>query len=279
MVKRLLVSIEISRPHNMLVAALGVAAGYTISGGSRVAAVWPTALLTALVTGAGNVINDFYDVHIDRVNKPRRPLPSGRMSIRAAAALYSVATALITVVAFALLPGRIAFLIAAWQLSLYLYARWVKKRFIVGNLLVAAVTSSVFLAGAILAGNATAAAVPVAIAAAFVLSRELVKGAEDVDGDRASGVSTVAVVAGTERAVLAASVLMLGLVSAIPSPALAGHYGTLYLWAMETTVVPGLLAAAYMILSRPNKRSFSRASWLLKVEMFFGVLAIGVGRM
>lgn len=279
MFKRLLVSIEISRPHNMLVAAFGVAAGYVISGGDSAAAIWPTALVTALVTGAGNIINDYYDVQIDGVNKPRRPLPSGRMSVRGAGAFYAAATVLITVGAFALLPLRILTLITSWQLALYVYARWVKRMFVVGNLLVAAITSSVFLAGALVTGNVTAAIVPISIAMVFILSRELVKGAEDVEGDRAAGVSTVAVVIGTARTVMAASGLMLVLAAAIPVPTLAGHYGALYLWVMELTVVPGLLAASYMVLKHPGKRSFCRVSWLLKIEMFFGVLAMGVGNL
>jgi geranylgeranylglycerol-phosphate geranylgeranyltransferase len=279
MVKRLLASIEISRPHNMLVAAFGVAAGYVISGGDSREEIWPTALFTALVTGAGNIINDYYDVKIDSVNKPRRPLPSGRMSVRAASVLYITATALITAGAYSFLPPRVFALICLWQLALYVYARRVKRIFVAGNLLVTLVTSSVFLAGALVAENAAAAAVPVAIAMAFILSRELVKGLEDVEGDRAAGVATAAIVVGTERTVMAASGLMLALVCVLPLPTLAGHYGALYLWVMELTVVPGLLAASYLILRHAGKRSFSRVSWLLKIMMFFGVLAMGVGKL
>jgi geranylgeranylglycerol-phosphate geranylgeranyltransferase len=167
----------------------------------------------------------------------------------------------------------------AWQLGLYVYARWAKRKLIVGNLLVATITSSVFLAGALLTQNVAAAAIPVTIAFVFVSSRELVKGAEDLEGDRASGVSTVAVVAGLDRTVVLASAMMLLLAAAIPSPALAGHYGRPYLWVMELAVVPGLLAASYAILKYPGRKSFGRVSWLLKIEMFFGILAMGLGRL
>jgi geranylgeranylglycerol-phosphate geranylgeranyltransferase len=279
MVKRLLVSIEITRPHNMLVAAFSVAAGYIIAGGTMVAELWPAALVTAAVTGAGNIVNDCYDIQIDRINKPRRPLPSGRLSYNYAVWLYGVCTGVITGAAFVFLPLSVSILVVLWQMALYIYARWAKRLYVVGNLLVAAVTSSVFLAGALLAGDVAAAAVPVSIAAVFVMSRELIKGAEDVEGDRESGVSTVAVVKGTDSAVLVASGLMLLLVAAIPAPALTGYYKAPYLWVMELTVVPGLLVATYMILKHPGKRIFCRVSWLLKIEMFFGVLAMGVGKL
>jgi geranylgeranylglycerol-phosphate geranylgeranyltransferase len=279
MVKRLLVSLEISRPHNMLVAAFGVAAGYYLAAGSSYAQIWPATLITAAVTGAGNIINDCFDLQIDKVNKPRRPLPSGRLSLRSAVWLYRVCTVSITVSAVLFLQPSVTVMVILWQMALYGYARWAKKIFVAGNLLVTAVTSSVFLAGALVAGNPEAAAVPIGIAAFFVLSRELVKGAEDVSGDAASGVSTVSVVMGTGSAVVAASGLMLLLVAAIPAPTLAGYYGPPYLWVMELTVVPGLLAASWTLLRYPGKRTFGRVSWLLKIEMFFGVLALGLGRL
>ena len=61
MLKRLLVSIEISRPHNMLAAAFAVSVGYFVSGGRNAGEVLPAAVFAAFVTGAGNVINDYFD--------------------------------------------------------------------------------------------------------------------------------------------------------------------------------------------------------------------------
>jgi geranylgeranylglycerol-phosphate geranylgeranyltransferase len=277
MFKRLLVFIEISRPHNMMVAAFGAVAGYVVSGGRSVAEVWVAALFTALVTGAGNVINDLYDAEIDRVNKPQRPLPSGRMSRRQAAALYVTASALVTLGAFVFLPLRLTALMVTWEAALYVYARWGKRVFVVNNLMVASVASSAFVAGGLVTGNVAAVLLPIGIAFVFVVCRELVKGAEDVVGDRAARVNTAAVVVGVGRTVLWASVLMLVLASAVPLPALTGYYGVFYLWVMELSVVPGLLAATYMILERPQKRTFGRVSMILKVAMFFGVVAMGVG--
>ncbi len=278
MFKRLLVSIEISRPHNMLVAAFSVAAGYFISGGRVAVDVWPAAVITALVTGAGNIINDYHDIRIDRVNKPRRPLPSGRLSVKHAVVMYVAGTVGITVWALTVLPRRVAWLVLLWQLFLFVYARWAKRLFVVGNLLVALIASSAFIAGGLLAGNVLSSIVPFVIAFVFVVSRELVKGAEDVEGDRLSGVDTAATVLGLHRTVLWASALMLTLAAAIPLPTLASFYGRSYLLVMEVAVVPGLIAASYLILKRPEKQTFGRVSWLLKIEMFFGVLAVGLGK-
>jgi len=87
------------------------------------------------------------------------------------------------------------------------------------------------------------------------------------------------VVVGVDTTVLWASTMMLLLVSAIPVPALAGYYGAYYMWGMELAVVPGLLAASYLILERPGHRTFGLISWILKVGMFFGVLAVALGNL
>jgi geranylgeranylglycerol-phosphate geranylgeranyltransferase len=263
----------------MLVAAFSVAAGFYIAGGRAAADLWPAALFTALVTGAGNVINDYHDVPIDRINKPRRPLPSGRLTQKHAVVMYVVATVAITTGVLLFVPFSVAVVICAWQLLLFVYARSAKRVFVLGNLLVALIASSAFLAGGMLAGNPAAAAIPFVIAFVFVVSRELVKGAEDVEGDRAGGVGTAAAVVGLERTVAWAASLMLVLSAAIPLPTVAGYYGRGYLLVMEGAVVPGLILSCLLILKRPEKRIFGRVSWLLKIEMFFGVLAVCLGRL
>jgi len=274
---RLPSTVQILRPHNMLAAAFSVATGYYVAGGDDLVEIVILSLLTAAVTGAGNIINDYHDLSIDRVNKPRRPLPSGRLPAGVARRLYWFIAVPVTVVAFVALPMSVAFVIAIWQVLLFGYAVRIKRVFVVGNVLVAVVTSSAFLAGAILARDAVAAVIPIAIAFLFVLSREVVKGAEDIEGDRAAGVGTVAVVCGVRGAAMIAAATMLVLAAAMPLPAIAGYYGRSYFWVMQGVVVPGLIVSARWMLHEPQRREFSAVSWALKILMFFGILAILLG--
>lgn len=277
MLTRLVAAVEITRPHNMAAAALSVTVGYAVAGGRDVNEALVAAGVTALVTGAGNVINDYFDVSIDRVNKPRRPLPSERLGRRGALVYYAALTVAACVAAAILLPARLAWMVAAWQAALFVYAARAKRVFLAGNVLVAAIASSAFLAGSILAGDPGAAQVPMAIAFVFVLSREVVKGGEDLAGDAAGGVSTLAVRLGPQRAAAVAAGLMLSLAAALPVPALAGYYGPTYFWLMEALVVPLLVVAAVWVVRRPERRAFARVSWMLKAGMFVGILAIAAG--
>ena len=70
---------------------------------------------------------------------------------------------------------------------------------------------------------------------------------------------------------------MVGFTLLLPLPTLAGIYGMGYLLTMGLFVVPGLLAGAWMVVRSPGKRTFSRVSWMLKLGMFFGIIAIALG--
>lgn len=269
--------LEILRPHNMLAAAFAVYAGYHAAGGRGPAGALPLAFLCALATGGGNIANDIFDAGIDAVNKPRRPIPSGRLSVRAAVGWYAAMSAIVAALAVSILSWPVGGLVLAWQASLFVYARWLKRAWPAGNLAVAAISGSALYGGAVVAGRPGAAVLPVAIACAFVACRELVKGVEDLEGDRAAGASTLATIAGRHTAARIASGAMLSVAIALPIPAVVGVYRPAYAWIMLGLVVPALVTGAVVASRGGAKHDFARVSRLLKLAMFAGLAAIIAG--
>ena len=267
----------ILRPHNMLASALAVAAGAFIARHGPVPGWIIVAVLTAVVTGAGNILNDYFDLNVDRINKPNRPLPAGTITPRAALAWYGALTLAVTAAAVWLVPRDVLLLIIAWEVALAVYAAWCKRWLVAGNVLVAAISSSAFFAGAMVAGNARAAVIPAAIAFAFVLCREIVKGAEDIAGDRSGGVHTLAVVLGAPRAGSIAATLMLVLAALMPLPALVSGYHAGYFFVMELMVVPVLLTSALRVAGSAERRDYTTTTRSLKLGMFVGIVAIALG--
>jgi len=82
---------DFARPFTLLPPALGVLSGAVTAWGAHgtkvpltIALILPVlygTLMAAMLNAASNAINQIYDLDIDRVNKPKRPLPSGAMSI------------------------------------------------------------------------------------------------------------------------------------------------------------------------------------------------------
>jgi geranylgeranylglycerol-phosphate geranylgeranyltransferase len=277
--KTVLATIEIVRPHNMIAAAGCILAAYWLSGGSDPSVVvWP-AVFTALVTGLGNLINDYWDADIDRVNKPGRPIPSGRLSRRSVHRAYWFLTIAVAAGMLARLHGPLLFLILSWHVLLYYYARRGKRVAAVGNLLISAIAASAFVGGAALAGDFRR--IPFAVFYAFllVLGRELVKGAEDIDGDRQAGAGTLAVRLGPEKTALWSATVLLVFVASVPIPALIRTYARGYALVMLCLVVPGVLGVTWGVLHSTDRPMLRWASRILKVEMFFGIIAMALGRL
>ena len=79
---------DFARPINGLITALSVAVGGLCAQGPILAdAVLLAALSAVWINAAGNAFNDLIDVDIDLINRPQRPLPAGRITLRTAAFL------------------------------------------------------------------------------------------------------------------------------------------------------------------------------------------------
>ena len=83
--------VELARPFTLMPPALGVLSGAVTAWGAghtkppiTVELLMPVlygTLMAAMLNAASNAINQIYDLAIDRVNKPKRPLPSGTLTI------------------------------------------------------------------------------------------------------------------------------------------------------------------------------------------------------
>src|ERR1700693_1943449 len=88
-------ALVITSPWNCLSAMLAVLVGVHIAAVSMFEVSPLLAALTAgVITGGGNVTNDYFDREIDAINKPRRVLPSHQLTpytaVLLALALYIV---------------------------------------------------------------------------------------------------------------------------------------------------------------------------------------------
>lgn len=82
--------IQLLRPANVVTALADVLAGVAVAGLQHRRALPWLLLATACLYAGGVVLNDFFDRHTDRVERPERPIPSGRVPAAAAAVLGGV---------------------------------------------------------------------------------------------------------------------------------------------------------------------------------------------
>lgn len=204
----ILTLLELVRVRNAAIAFFGVFVGSMLSPyGAPLLVVLTAGLSAALILAGGNAINDYFDVEIDRVNKPRRPIPSGRMN--------SSDTLMIALILFFSGVGMAKHIntyclaIAAFNsVLLILYAKYSKKLLFIANLAVSYLVASVFVYGAAATLNApvmepakfTMIYILAACSFFMTLSREVVKDMEDIEGDRRQYSYTLPILIGAENA-------------------------------------------------------------------------------
>jgi 4-hydroxybenzoate polyprenyltransferase len=123
--------LQLIRPANVATALADVLAGYAVTGlpvDSRLAWLVPAG---ACLYAGGVVLNDVFDRQLDAVERPERPLPSGRISV--ATAGFLGAGLLAAGVLLALGAGRTPAVVAlATALVVLLYDAWGKHRRFIG---------------------------------------------------------------------------------------------------------------------------------------------------
>src|SRR2546427_4082139 len=238
------------RPPNTIMIGLGVVIGEAIGLGKLPGL--PEAVfgfLTASLMMAGTMVaNDVYDVEIDKVNSPQRPLPSGTVRTRDAVVL-AVALS-VAAIAFSALPCLLTFLTALLALALMVYYNTRgKKTGLIGNAVVSFNVALPFFYGG-LAVNSIRPMLFIFSVVAFLanFAREIAKGISDVKGDSLRQVRTLAVVKGTGDAALASAGLFVTAVLLSFLPPFLETISWLYFPPVIAADI-GFLYSAYRLVS------------------------------
>jgi geranylgeranylglycerol-phosphate geranylgeranyltransferase len=260
--------ITITRPINSFVAGLAAIVAYLIDTGTVIPESLLLFFIVALITAAGNVINDFFDAEIDAINRPDRPIPSGEVS-RGAARGFAI-TLFLAGILVSFFTNSLCITIAIFNtLLLVAYASKLKRTPFIGNIVVAYLSASIFLFGGALNGlDGLVRIIPIAAITFFaMLSRELLKDAEDIEGDRAGGADTVPIRIGIKKTTEFALITTVFAVAASFIPYF--WWGVWYLGGIITVDIIIILAALRGLnCETPACVKASMASSLLKAGMF-----------
>lgn len=270
--------LQLARPVNGVIASVSVVLGAFLAKGSISPAVNVAIVAAAafLLLSAGNALNDFYDVEADRINKPARPIPSGRVK-RKSALIFAVA--LFTVgTGSGLFVNRAAFSIACMvSVFLVLYTIALRRLLLVGNLVIGILTGLTFISGGVAVGAIGGAIVPAIFAFLFTTAREVIKDIQDARGDDISGLTSLAVKWGQRRAMYIAFVFLALVIIVSPLPYLLNVYSVYYLICVILGVDLVLVYCMLALLFSLTEKSAARVASLMKFDIFVGLGAIYLG--
>ena len=262
-------------------------------------------LSTVLVAGAGYIINDYFDVKADEINKPHRIIIDRHISRRSAIRWHTVFNFVAIVIGFYL-----GYKIGCWWLGfihlgvtvmLWTYSTFLKKQALVGNLLISIMTALVVMMvwwyepnlenvlkekSSLLYQDLYAFFWGYA-GFAFLLTfiRELVKDMEDIQGDQQDGGYTLPIVWGIHKTKRLTSVLvvvcMLCLLKYQVNEGIlfveqtGGSFFAAPMTRLLFTFVQLPLFFMLILLQKADKPSdFKRISNVVKLIMLIGILLL-----
>ena len=279
-VARLCAFLDLSRPPNGVIAFVSVMLGGLFAVDGQINRLDDVGLLMAafsalLLLAAGNSLNDYCDSEIDRTNKPRRPIPSGRIQRREA--LIAAILLMGAGITLGCLVNRyIAIIVVGVSTSLIGYALWLKRTPMVGNLLVGFLTGLTFIAGGAVFESFRGTLVPATFALLFTTAREIVKDIEDTEGDFKNNANTIAVISKSVAALIA-SIFMGTVILFSPVPYLLGWYSWRYMLMVFIGVDLVLMYLLVQLWKDASKENSLRIQKWMKWDILVGLGAICVG--
>ena len=274
--------IEILRPGNALMGAIVVVL-VAIIDRSFTLPILLAMLAVFFETAAGNVINDYFDYQIDLINKPERPIPSGRISLNAGKNYGYLLFLLGTIcgLLISLLTGNwIPFIIVLIaDVVLYLYAYKLKATPLIGNLAVGFMTGFGFVFAGFSLNNPNIIMISMYLGFfAFVMTtaRELVKDIEDMEGDKAEGARTLPILYGEKITAILASILIIVDCALCPLLYYINIFGFYYLMVIAVAVIL-FIYSAILIIRNQDRSTAAKVSKYLKIGMLIAFVAFIFG--
>jgi 4-hydroxybenzoate polyprenyltransferase len=227
---------------------------------------------TVLIAAAGYIINDYYDIKIDLVNKPERVV-IGKGITRRYAILFHTLLSMSGVFLGLFLGWRIAAINFASVFLLWWYSNDLKRHPFIGNVVVALMTgiAVMLVDGLYKTGN-----IMILIYATFAffmtLVREIIKDMEDLKGDHTFGCRTLPIVWGFRKTkfliygilvVFSLIVLVLNL-----------YYTRLPEYFFLAFLLPPILVLIVRLVRADTKKDFAWLSSFCKLIMILGILSL-----
>jgi 4-hydroxybenzoate polyprenyltransferase len=250
-------------------------------------------IATLAIAAAGNVVNDIYDVDIDKINKPDKVIVGKQISEKKAFTYFIILNCIGVISGFILAnqlgkPGLAATFIIISAL-LYIYSTQLKAMLLTGNIIISLLVAFSLLIVLIfdlypIADNGltatqkqvSAIVLHYAIFAFTInLMREIVKDLEDINGDKKGEIRTLAIAIGRQRTTMLVFAMAVIFIMSIVFYLYTFLYNKqlMVLYFLFLIVAP-LIYFCIRTWGAKSQKEYTTMSVILKVTMFTGICSL-----
>ncbi|KAA0991846.1 geranylgeranylglycerol-phosphate geranylgeranyltransferase [Dyadobacter aurulentus] len=229
-------------------------------------------LSTVCIAAAGYIINDYFDVKIDIVNKPERVVVGRYLKRRWAIGAHQILNVLGAILGLAVSPY--IFVINVFSITLlWFYSERFKRLPFIGNFIVSLLTAMTLLILTVYYPANRHLVFIYAVFSFFIsLVREIVKDMEDIKGDQAHGCRTLPIIWGIPRTRNFLYIVLVLFVFALFVMARVLNNSLLVL--LFILLLLPLLYLAFKLSRADTRRDFREISSLCKIIMLLGLLTM-----
>ncbi len=275
--KKLFYFIQISRPINFTISFFSlIVAGLICNDNLLNMNIFLAGFSAAFIGSAGNIINDIYDIEIDKLNRPERILVSKKISVAEAKLAFIFLNVAAILLAF-LINYTALFIVIISIVTIFTYSALLKKVVLLGNITVSFFTGLAFIYGGASVSNIDAAFIPAIFAFLTNLIRELIKDIEDIKGDSANNVITFPSKFGIDKTKYLVLVLTVVLIIFTSIPYFYMIYKIEFFIIAMTIINPIFIFMIKRLYSSDEVSIMKQCSSLTKVNMIIGLAAIYLG--
>ena len=241
-------------------------------------------LTTLFIAAGGYIINDYFDIHIDEINKPDQNIVGKILSKKTAKSLFFILSGTGIIVGFylaikadVLVMGMVPLFSA---ISLWMYSSFYKRRLFIGNIIVAILCSlSVLIVGLFepeFYRNITYLLWFGILSFLLTLVREMIKDIEDMDGDELSQCKTAPIVLGIKMTKWIITFLIFLTIVYIAFILANNFYENtvINIWFLMGIFFIPLGGLLYLVLTATEKKDYYYASLFSKIIITAGIFTM-----
>jgi geranylgeranylglycerol-phosphate geranylgeranyltransferase len=232
------------------------------------------------ISAASLILNDYFDIEIDRINAPERPLPAGLVTERDVVLLSIVVTMLGFITGYLISLEAFLVVILVWAVG-FLYNWRFKKAGFIGNLMVSFSVGMTFVFGGIAVDKPFELIVwYFAIIVMLInLGEEIAADAMDIEGDSRVGSRSLALVFGRENALKISGAIFLLVIVVSSLPFFLEWLEWIYLFPILLMDILILYSTSKLLDSRiVNRRIYIRWIYLSGLMAFLIFIIIRMVR-
>jgi len=274
-------AIQLFRPELSLAAGICVIVGEIIALGSfpSIHNLFYGFVCGFFISSPALILNDYFDIEVDRINAPNRPLPAGIISPPVVIALTIVVTFIGLVAAAMISLYALIICIILWIIG-FLYNWKLKETGLPGNIMVSCSVATTFILGGIAVGDPWNKIVLTFSIMAFLfdLGEEIAADAMDIKGDKERNSKLIAIKMGREFALIISSILFCLVILISFIPIYFSWLGISYLLMILISDVIIFLSVVKLLRSRTSEEGHSCIKQLYRGELL-GLLSFMISQL